>query len=232
MRRVLRHLVQLLCIVIVLMPLAGMFVAKLVVASEPTKAITTISAMNLPRPVVAFLMPNADAYAAVIGLSTAELYYSRGGYRLAEKLLRGHANSRYAELTYYPLAKTLAMQGEFSEAQELLTTMAGGIDLGAARNSQTIADDLIKENHEQQAIPFLRTARDLDIKWQGEDSIEAAENMVRIGAYVSNAGSHREAKENFVRAYNIFKRHPGKEPSLMQACKDWLTINSPNSLQQ
>lgn len=197
---------------------------KLAIASEPLKSAQLIAHMDLPDPITSFLMPDATVAEAVRSIKTAEKLYANGKYAAAEKLLKGvaEANPKYVNLTIFPLARSLAMQGKYAEAESILRQMAGGDDLGAARNIHVIGYILSVENHWPNAMPFFRTARDLYIKVQGPESTEATKDMANIGIGATRAGDLNEARANYEHALKILSKHRDAYPNVYEEAQSWL----------
>ncbi len=222
-----RKLLNLTLFFLMLMPISVIVLTKMIIASEPLKSAQMIGQLTLPDPVIAFLMPDAEVADAVKTVQAAETVYRNQKYKMAENMLKGvaEANPKYVNLTLFPLARSLAMQGKHGEAEALLKQMAGGSELGTARNVHVVGYILTTEDHWDQAMPFFRSARDLYLKAQGPESIEATKDMANIGYGASQAGNKKEARENYQRAYDILSKHLEAYPGVRQAAKSWLDEN-------
>lgn len=223
-RRSKRSSLKLVGYTVIILILAVVFLIKMTIAQEPLKSAQLIAKMDLPDPVTSFLMPDPTTAEAVRSIKMAEKLYSSQKYAAAEKMLKGvaDANPKYVNLTIFPLARSLAMQAKYTEAETILRRMAGGDDLGAARNIHVIGYILSVENHWPNAMPFFRTARDLYIKVQGPESTEATKDMANIGIGATRAGDLKEARANYEHALKILSKHRNAYPDVYEEARRWL----------
>ena len=223
-RRSARSNLKLVAYTLLILAASVIFLIKMTIASEPLKSAQLIASMDLPDPVTSFLMPDTTVAEAVRSIKMAEKLYANGKYAAAEKMLKGvaDANPKYVNLTIFPMARSLAMQGKYAEAESILRQMAGGDDLGAARNIHVIGYILSVENHWPNAMPFFRTARDLYIKVQGPESTESTKDMANIAIGATRAGDLKEARTNYEHALEILSKHRDAYPNVYEEARSWL----------
>lgn len=103
-------------------PIMSFVNLRKVIAQQPDKAATILLSWHLPKIVEWALLPNDQAGTVLDGVRLAMASYKNKEYPQAELMLQGirNTNPTYANLTTWPLARAMAQQGKYKDAEALL----------------------------------------------------------------------------------------------------------------
>lgn len=207
-------------------PLTLLYCLRDVVKDQPEYISTIFMQYHVPEIVEWIILPDDDTRGALHAVKLAIKDYEQGRFQQAENVLKGilEANptsERFRRLTAWPLARALARQKKYAEAERYLSETYTLNEKQLANSNRIVGVSLMYQDHSPaNAVYFLE--RSIVIYRKIGDETNAARGVYLMATSQLKQSQFKEAKESYESALAVLKKHPQENAEWIKKCKNGL----------
>lgn len=182
------------------------------IQENPTVGAQVLIGLKLPPFVESVLVSN-ELGQALQTYRVVEKLYAQNKFEQAEAMLKGLSatSPEYNAVVAYPYARVEAALGKPEMAESIVRALAGGQDLGTARNLHTLSVDVINWNKPSDAIQLCKRSLALYTKCKGPDSYEAAKVLYNIAVCEGRLGNIKGGLRTGRKSLAMFEKTGGPD---------------------
>lgn len=189
-------------------PLTVFFSLRDAVKDQPEFISTIFMKYHVPQIVEWFVLPDDETRTALNAVKIAMRNYRKHEFAQAESVLQGiiEANpdsNTFQRLTAWPMARTLARQGKYEKAEEVIRSTYK-TDKKVAMNLRIVGVTLqLHDGHNEFSKFFFQ--RSIDYFKKANDPLEAARSQYLLATYEWRAGLPNDAKKTLQSAIPVLE---------------------------